>query len=126
MCIKKFILLFYFVPFSAFSDWKYIGRDVNAWYFIEPVQISKQNYSRKVWIFFDPTLRSKDYDYSLLCHKEYDCKNERSRIIGTVTFPGFVPEGSVFFINPFEAKSVWFEIAPYTVHSDIMEFVCSK
>ena len=89
------------MPFSAFSDWKYIGRDVSAWYFIDPVQISKRDYSRKVWIFFDPTLRFKDYDYSLLYHKEYDCKNERSRIIGTVTFPGFVPEGSVFFINPF-------------------------
>ena len=51
MCIKKFILLFYFVPFSAFSDWKYIGKDVNAWYFIDPVQISKRDYSRKVWVF---------------------------------------------------------------------------
>ena len=80
----------------------------------------------KFGFFFDPTLCSKDYYYSLLYHKEYDCKNERSRIIGTVIFPGFVPEGSVFFISTFEAKSAWFEIAPYKVHSDTIGFVCSK
>ena len=102
------------------------GRTVYRVY-IDPDNIHRDELVITLWVLFDyktiqsivggPWLSSK-------AQRQFDCAENRIRLLGYMTFTGNMGSGEPVFSNSLESK--WEPILPESLDSTLSEFACSK
>ena len=102
------------------------GRTVYRVY-IDPDNIHRDEHVITLWVLFDyktiqsivggPWLSSK-------AQRQFDCAENRIRLLGYMTFTGNMGSGEPVFSNSLESK--WEPIFPESLDSTLSEFACSK
>jgi hypothetical protein len=115
----------------VYAEWIGVGGKVDKGLTIYTVYVDADSISRTgenvtLWALFDymsiqsivggPWLSSKT-------RREYDCSNERVRLLGYMTFTGNMGSGEPVFSN--SDQSPWEPIAPGSIDSGLWEVACS-
>ena len=109
---------------SAWADWEMISETHRANFYIDPTTIRKDGNFRKVWEVQNLKVRHKDGEKSWRTRNEYDCINERQRILSFSTHSGPVATGDVLQIG--REPGSWSDVAPGTSGDTILRIVCGE
>ena len=123
--LKTLLLLSLFVTGSAWAEWKEISESDSATYYMDPSTIRKEGNLRKVWEIYDLKTREKDGTMSIRTRMEYDCKNERSRILASSEHSERMAKGTTTFTRSGEPTG-WREIPPGSAIDFVLKIVCAK
>jgi hypothetical protein len=112
-----------FVPHSARSEWVQVFEDDKAVYYLDPVTIRKEGDLRRVWGLTDYKQPLDGVVRSLRGLNEYDCKEERSRVLVAAFFSKNMAHGQP--INSQRGPSEWDYLAPGTLGTRTLKYVCA-
>jgi len=125
----KTIALSVLLLFSSLAwavNWVKVDSSVDGerTFYVDSDSIRKDGNLRKAWEIQDLKKRNKDGEMSRRMRVEYDCKNERSRILAFSTHSEGMARGEILF----SASQVgsWREIPPGTIGELYLKFVCSR
>lgn len=112
----------------AAEDWVLIDENDNAAHYIAPSRLVKNGEKIKIWTMYDTTNKAGLAGYpstkSGILQNEYNCKEEKSRIIYEVAYSGSMGSGSVLNAYPDETK--FKPIVPGSINETIFKFACNK
>jgi hypothetical protein len=121
---KLFLICLMMLAGSAWAEWvKYADTDESSFYF-DPATFRKDGNMRRVWLLQDLRKRHKDGEMSRRYRAEYDCKNERWRILTISEHSEPMAGGSAMRSQSDEDS--WTDIAPGTVTDTMLKIVCAK
>ena len=123
--IKTLLLLSLFVTGSAWAEWINIAETETRFFYIDPATIRKDGNFRKVWGIADLKTRDKDGTMSTRTRREFDCKNERNRILALSEHTESMAKGTTTFTSS-GGPSDWHEIPPGSAIDLVMKFVCNQ
>lgn len=110
----------------AWAEWVEIGSSSGGkTYYIDPATIRKDGNLRKVWALTNYKKRESSGEMSSRSKREYDCINERYRILSLSTHSGLMAEGEILSIGSYRPWE-WDDIAPETIGQAYLEFVCAQ
>jgi hypothetical protein len=108
---------------SAWAEWVKIP--VSGDLYIDPATIRKDGNLRKIWGIRDLEQRDKNGAMSIRTRVEYDCKEERNRVLVISTHTELMAGGTT--IESFgESPRGWVEIPPGSTHETILKIVCAQ
>ena len=93
-------------------------------FYIDPATISKDGNFRKVWEVQDLKQRGRSGEMSRRFLSEYDCKEERSRLLTRSAHSERMTGGKLLVME--DSPTEWSYIAPGTVGGFKLKVVCSK
>jgi len=108
----------------AWAEWVKVGENDHAFYYIDPATIRKNGDLRRVWEITDLKQRSKYGVMSRRVLNEYDCKEERQRILSLSTHSDPMANGRT--ISSDSEPSEWDYAPPNTSVQTILRIVCAK
>ena len=112
-----------FTSSSVLSQWVLFTEVPHAFVYLDNTSIVKDGFSRKVWELQDLKIRDKSGELSWRSRWEFDCKQERRRMLSFTTHSDQMALGKTLLKgNDFP----WVDIAPQTVARDVLIFVCAK
>ena len=125
---KLFFICLMMLAGSAWAEWEYIvesNQGVSFW--VDSSTIKKIGSRRKVWgitAFMSPD------EFGALSYRwqeEYDCKEEQARYLALSSHSDRFAKGKTIHVDDSIPKDPpWRPVAPGTMQSDAMKFVCSK
>ena len=121
----KNLLLIYVLLMSGFvfAQWKPVAIDATGdVYSLDYSTIRKEGQIRKVWLLWNFSQMQTGGGQSQRSRMEYDCKNERHKMISASTFTEKDANGSQ--VNQVIDATPWVDIAPDTVAWQLMKLVC--
>ena len=122
--VLTMVLLLAHAP--AHAEWVLVGSSSGGerQFYIDPATIRLTGQFRRVWSMV--SFKKKDPDGMLSGRSlhEYDCKDERYRILSMTSFSETMLGGSI--ISTFDEPGKWSYIAPDTVALTILREVCAK
>ena len=121
------ILLFVITIFtssSVLAQWVLFAEAPHAFVYLDNTSIVKDGFSRKVWELQDLKIRDKSGELSWRSRWEYDCKQERRRMLSFSTHSDQMAKGEIL-LN-FGSARPWVDIAPQTIARDALIFLCAK
>lgn len=122
-----FFVVVFTAPSMASAAWTLVytnGQNKSAIY-IDYATIRKEGSIRRVWELSEhPGAKSTEVR-SLRTRTEYDCANERFRLISTSTHTGPLASGQTTFSYD-DNTGPWHEIPPGSPVDAILKIVCSK
>jgi len=108
---------------SAWAKWvMYDETETNTFYY-DPATIRKDGNMRQVWALLDWRKRDKDGVMSHRLRYEYDCKQERYRLLAITTHSKPMARGETLLQN---LDTPWIDIAPATTAEAMFKIVCAK
>lgn len=111
---------------SAFAEWTYVTESSDGTiFYIDFQSIRNDGNLRKVWIIQDIKQRDKDGEMSSRLRFEFNCKEERNRILAISTHTGRMAGGKTLFTGGADPMG-WNEIPPNTPFMRILKIVCAK
>ena len=121
---KLFLVGLMMLAGPAWAEWvRYSKNDTNTFYY-DPATIRKEGNVRRVWVINDLRTRHKDGEMSRRARYEFDCKQERLRILG-VTEHSEPMAGGVILTTGVEGKD-WTDVPPDTNADFLLKIVCAK
>jgi hypothetical protein len=116
----------------AQAEWKKLTDSPNFGGFIVYVEttsfrIDKGSGLVKMWILYDFKNRQEGYQVpylSMRMQRQYDCKQERTRILAQSFFGDHMAKGDV--ISTESARGTWIPIGPGTIGKSLWELACSN
>lgn len=121
------MMLLAVVSSSAAAKWVEIDDSDDATFYVDPATIRKAGNIVKMWHIFDlkkaDTVNGKHY-MSMKGQGEYDCKEERWRIIYSNSYSEHMGTGSTVY--NFSRSVKWEPVAPETMVVSLWEFACKK
>lgn len=123
--INTLLLLSLFVTGSAWAEWKVVDETEKAFFYIDPATIRKEGNLRKVWEITDLKTRETDVAMSKRARTEYDCKNERWRLLALSTYSESMVKGKELF-NMRGGPTDWSDIPPRTAVETTLKIVCAQ
>ena len=112
-------------PAPALADWvKVIETDVVVQY-VDPTTITKNGDLRKAWRLQDFKSPTPDGKQSLRILGEYDCKEERMRILFGSSYSGPMASGDSLFLGGGNVDD-WDRAPAGTMGELVLKFVCSR
>lgn len=123
--IKTFLLLLLFSTSPAWAEWVKVAETDRAIFYIDPATIRKEGNLRKAWEVHDFKTRQADGNMSDRLKNEYDCKNERNRLLAGSKHPESMGGGRTIF-NQSEESTNWNHIPPGTAAATILKIVCAQ
>jgi hypothetical protein len=93
-------------------------------FFYDPATIRKEGNIRRVWGVTNFSKREKNGAMSLRSRIEYDCKQERYRLLATSSHPGGMAGGSQ--LANVGGDDIWDDVPPSTPAAAMLEIVCAK
>ena len=116
---------------SAWAEWEYIAESDNSGevvsFWVDPSTIKKNGNRRKIWgitAFMSP---NKFGALSFRWQEEYDCKEEQARYLAFSSHSDHFAKGKTIHVDDSIPKDApWIPVAPGTMQSGVMKFVCSK
>lgn len=121
---KLFLVSLMLLAGSAWAEWVIFGATDTATHYFDPATIRKDGNMRRVWQLQELNKRHKDGEMSRRIRQEYDCKQERYKILGQTEHSEPMAGGEV--LTNFGEMKTWVEIAPDTMSEKILKIVCAK
>lgn len=112
------------VAAPAWAEWVAVSESNDLVAYIEPSSIRKNGNFRKVWQVQDLKQRDEHGAMSRRLLVEYDCKDERFRVLATSTHPEPMAAGKALVLV--DVPSTWAAFAPGTPAEDTLEIVCTR
>lgn len=96
--------------------------------YVEPtsVRVEKGSGLVKLWILYDYQTGQGGFQarfLSLKMQREYDCTQERSRMLAQSLFGGNMAKGDVIYEAP---EGTWISVGPGTIGQSLLGFACSN
>lgn len=96
--------------------------------YVEPtsVRIDKGSGLVKMWILYDYKTGQEGFQVrylSLKIQRQYDCKQERSRMLAQSLFGGNLAKGDVIYES---TEGTWMPVGPGTIGQSLLGFACSN
>jgi len=121
-CLLALVML---IASPAWAEWVEVTRGSNEnVFYIDPATIRKEGNRRKVWGITDLKKAGFSGELSRKYRKEFDCKEERVRILNISAYSKSMGAGDVLVID--NGIGEWQEIAPETVDETLLKRVCGK
>ena len=108
----------------AWAEWVKVSETDEVTFYIDPATIRKDGNLRRVWEIQDLKKRDKGGVMSRRGLFEYDCKDERDRVLSFSAHSDPMAGGKVLF--SLNEPDKWDYIPPRTVSQTRMQFVCAK
>jgi hypothetical protein len=119
---KLFLFSLVMLAGSAWAEWvKYAEKDENTFYF-DPATVRKDGNMRRVWELTNYKQRDKYGSISSRLRGEYDCKQERYRVLTISEHSEPMAGGSV--TRQQYDGGPWADIPPGTISEVIFKVVC--
>jgi hypothetical protein len=121
------IILYFLIALVAAparAEWVVVSESNELVAYIEPSSIRKNGNFRKVWQVQDLKQRDEHGAMSRRLLVEYDCKDERFRVLATSTHSEPMAAGKA--LVSVDIPSAWSAFAPATPAEDTLEIVCTK
>ncbi len=118
-----FALLALSLVASANAEWVKIGENDLGAFFIDPDTIRRQGNFRKVWAVTDMKQLVVEGAKSYRVQWEYDCKEERSRVLYLSAYSRQLATGEILFSTA--GPQTWEPTPPDTPDALIRAIVCS-
>ncbi len=121
------IILYFLIALAAapaWAEWVAVSESKELVAYIEPSSIRKNGSLRKVWQVQDLKQRDEHGAMSRRLLIEYDCKDERFRVLATSTHSEPMAAGKT--LVSVDVPSKWSAFAPDTPAEDTLEIVCTK
>lgn len=121
--MKKWLFIsLVFVAAAASAEWVQISENEEANVYIDLSTLHKDGNFRTVWQLHDQKKRNEDGTMSTRISWEYDCQNERVRILSATSHPEAMAKGKKLF-TVYKASD-WRDIAPNTMGHNGLKAVC--
>jgi len=123
--MKYLFSLLILITSSAWAGWVELTRGENGnVFYIDPATIRKDGNRRKVWTITDLNKAGSSGELSRKQRREFDCKDERSRLLSISAHSKSMGAGDVLVVD--NGVGEWQEIAPETVDEAFLKRVCGK
>jgi hypothetical protein len=109
---------------SAWADWVQVAGNDSASTYIDPATIRRDGNFRKVWQLQDLKQQYKDGTLSRRVRTEYDCMEERVRILFLSTHSSAMAGGDTLFSH--DTADTWTNVPPNTPSEIVLKIVCAK
>ena len=121
--VLLFLLTSVSVPASA--EWvKFAEGGDGVSYYLDPATIRRNGSLRRVWILQDLKQRDQEGEMSRRALEEFDCKEERYKILSSSTHSEKMAEGNTLVMSN-KPDVEWRFIPPGTVTEPLLRLVCS-
>jgi len=118
------LILLLFLTCPAWSAWAIVNETKEFNLYVDPSTVRKDGALRKVWEIMDFKLSSSEGYMSILYKKEYDCKEERLRLLAISSHSESMAGGKTLFSR--QLNEDWEVIPPRTSNETILSIVCAK
>ena len=113
----------------AYAEWVSVAKSNQAGstVYVAPGTIRRKGDLVKMWHLFDNKTAETYRDNSVLSIKgqnQYDCADERTRVLAYTFFSGNMGSGTVVYSNPDEGK--WQPVAPDSTAKELWKIGCDK
>lgn len=125
--MKYLLALAMLIASPAWADWVEVGEIGGNKSYIDPSTIRIDGNFRKVWTMDNyPMSRSVNgvNVWSLRSRFEYDCKEERLRLLSVSSFSK--PYATGESLNQYDSPTEWRDIPPNTIGTVIFNRVCAQ
>jgi hypothetical protein len=111
---------------STWAAWTLVSSnaDTGDTFYVDFATIRKDGNLRKVWELMDMRKPSTTGTKSRRIRTEYDCKEERTRVLSLDAFSENMASGKL--LNSFTEVDKWIDIPPGTVVEDLLKAICKK
>jgi hypothetical protein len=110
---------------QASAEWVKVSETAESWDYFDPASMRKVGSMRRVWQMQDLKERAANGELSRRLLSEYDCRDEKWRVLSFTFHAGPVALGEVLSSHSSE-PSRWFDAAPGTVADIILRLVCIR
>ena len=123
------LMLFMLSSQPAYAEWVLVSGDDEAGLkvYVDPATLRRNGSLAKMWQLYDyKTVRTVAGD-SLLSMKrfnEYDCTEERTRMLGYTWFSGNMGNGNVVYSTT--EQLAWELVVPRTINRTLWKVACDK
>ena len=122
---KLFFVCLMMLAGSAWAEWVVYSKDEeDGTFYLDPATIRKDGNMRRVWRVQELKQRTADGEKSRRMRIEYDCKEERYRILSASVHSEPMAGGTVL-TQEGEAND-WTAIPPNTTGERVFNLVCAK
>jgi len=130
------MLTIFFIAFlllssgTAYAEWMVVGTSTDdEMIYIDPATIRHKGELVEVWVLFDSRLAKRyldttSYYASTRHHQQYNCAEERHRLLAVSWFASNMAKGTA--IDSMTKEGQWKPISPGSVSRYLMELVCKK
>ena len=108
----------------AWAEWVEVDRSEGAAVYIDPATIKKEGHLRRAWSLVELRKPESSGGLSRKHFMEYDCKDERVRILQASVSRGPMGRGEI--TGNTSSPSDWSYIAPGMVAEKIFRYVCAR
>ena len=122
--MKTLLLALLLVTGSAWAEWVMVARHDTFDKYIDPETIRKDGNLRRVWEIDDLKQRGKSGELSFRFRTEYDCKQERLRMLSLNARSGPMAGGES--IHQSSSEDIWRDIPPRSIGEMVLKIVCAK
>lgn len=122
--MRILLVLLVLVPAPAWAEWVKVDENTEGHVYIDPATIKKDGNFRKVWELIDAKQQGPKGAKSMRVLKEYDCKEERSRVLSFAAFSEPMLRGKM--LESGDPVDFGIYIAPGTTGAAILKTVCAK
>ena len=122
-----FIVLLVLSSGPVYAEWIELGKSAGMTAYYDPDTIREKGNLRKMWILYDFTTSQVTSGLSYLSaivQVEYDCSEERGRILARTAYADKMSNGKVVWSNSDE--DTWTPVAPGTFDQAAWTYVCGK
>ena len=122
---KLFLIGLMLLTGSAWAEWRQYDSVDGADFFFDPYTVRKDGRFSKVWVITNLPRRNADGASSYRMREEFDCPNERFRILFISIHSQKLAKGKTLeFSN--EPDETWSEIPPHSSARILHTLVCAK
>ena len=108
----------------AWAEWVKVDETDEVVIYVDPATIRKDGNLRRIWEMQDLKARDLDGSLSRRALSEYDCKEERLRLLSLSTHSGQMAMGKIIItVSP---SGKWDYAAPGTSGQTMLKFVCTR
>lgn len=112
---------------TASAEWVEVGSTADITIYVNPDTIRRKGDLVKMWHLFDyktaQTYRGNSF-LSIKGQRQYDCADERDRILASTGFSDNMGKGNVAYIIHDEPK--WTPVAPDSIAEGLWKVACGK
>ena len=127
--MKYLLVLVMLIASPAWAEWTPIDNNDEFTSYVDRATIRRNGNFVKMWNMQDfKTVRKSASNDSYLSSKaqwEYDCKEERKRMLAFYWFSGQMGSGTVVYSDS-DLENKWSPISPYSLGETIWKVACGK
>ncbi|MEI6762043.1 MAG: surface-adhesin E family protein [Betaproteobacteria bacterium] len=120
---KTLQLVLLLVTNPSWAAWVKISETDDAVFYIDPATLRKDGHLRRIWNVQDLN-KPDDGARSYRTRYEFDCKNERTKVLSLSTHSAPMAGGETLIST--NGSGMWQDIPPDTPGADLLKFVCSR